>query len=164
MLELLGGNLDFEPDSERVPLELISKLDGGFKEVDGCIVPSSFRNVSPWPDRRQKVDNIDDETGFECSLSKVHVEDYLPVSRTSEELARIGVAYANFIRRAVIESHITGVFRIVVAVELADGSANKDGCTVRFHKVRPHQFWLDDDLEHYQEEAIFAMDFESAIE
>jgi hypothetical protein len=70
--------------------------------------------------------------------------------------------FTSLIRRGVIQSRIGGAFRVIVSVQLvSDPPLNKNVCTVRFHKVRPHQVWLDDDLENYQEEAVIAMDFES---
>ena len=78
MLALLGGDPEFhEPNTEPVPDSLSKGAREGFKEVDGCVVPRSFEAISIWPEKRRRANNADDETGFECSLSKVHLEDFV---------------------------------------------------------------------------------------
>jgi hypothetical protein len=37
-------------------------------------------------------------------------------------------------------------------------SSNLDGCVVRFHKIRPREIWLVDDLEEYEEDAVMLLD------
>jgi hypothetical protein len=78
-----------------------------------------------------------------------------------QKLARIGCAYAMYLRRALLGSHVSGNFRIIVdaqkpAAELPVG----DACSVRFHKIRPGQTWLADDLESYKENALWVFEFE----
>ena len=91
MLELLGGDREFhKPNSEPVPESLVNELGEGFKEVDWCVVPSSFQAAFIWSEARPRVNNVDDETGFECSLSKVRRNDFVDSSVSLSELARIG--------------------------------------------------------------------------
>src|SRR5579859_2937530 len=115
MLDLLGGDPEFhEPNTEPVPESLVAELRDGFKEVDGCVVPHCFQDSSIWSQTRPRTDNIDDETGYECSLSKVHLEDFVDSSISLSELARIGCAYAMYLRRALLISPVSGQFRIIV--------------------------------------------------
>lgn len=162
MLELLGGDPEFhEPNPEPVPTSLVIRVSEGFKEVGGCVVPRSFRTTSSWPETRIRANNIDDETGFECSLSKVHLEDFADAGVSLSELARIGCAYAMYLRKALLDSPISGNFRIIVDAQLPDPEIEVGNvCSVRFHKVRPDQTWLADDLESYKQNALWVFDFE----
>lgn len=49
-----------------------------------------------------------------------------------------------------------GCFRVIV------GCGDHDA-VVRFHRVRPREEWLSDDLESYVDEAILVIDVESAM-
>jgi hypothetical protein len=164
MLELLGGDPEFfEPNFLPVPDVLVSQLTNGFKEVDGCVVPSSFESEQIWSDRRPRKDNHDDETGFECLLSKVYLEDFLSTDVPLSELCRVGLAYGFYLRTAISESQVFGQFRFIVDAQLpgADGSPATNACSVRFHRLRPNQNWLCDDLESYKENALLVMDWEN---
>ncbi len=164
MLALLGGDPDFhEPNAEPVPDLLINEVREGFKDVDGCVVPRSFEATSIWSEIRTTSNNSDDETGFECSLSKVHLEYFVDADVPLSELARIGCAYAMYLRRALLGSQVSGDFRIIVSAQMPDPTLKVGNvCTVRFHKIRPGQAWLGDDLEAYAEEAIWVFEFKKA--
>jgi hypothetical protein len=162
MLELLGGDPDFlGPNSELVPESLVGRLSEGFREVDGCVVPTSFQASSIWSEKRPRTNGVDDETGFECSLSKMNLEGFVDAGMPLSELARIGCAYAMHLRQALLDSPVSGSFRIIVSAQVPDSELEVGNtCTVRFHKVRPNQPWLADDLESYKEEAIWVFDFD----
>jgi hypothetical protein len=166
MLDLLGRDPEFfEPNSEPVPDSLIVGLSEGFKEVDGCVVPSSLRAPSIWSEIRPITNNIDDETSFECALSKVNLESFVEVDMPLAELARIGVAYAAYLRKALLDSPVSGNFRIIVDAQLPEAGLQVGSvCSARFHRIRPDQAWLTDDLESYKENAIFVFDFEKTIQ
>jgi hypothetical protein len=166
MLELLGGDPEFhEPNSEPVHDSLVGKLSEGFKMVDGCIVPRSFQATSIWSGERPKTNNIDDETAFECSLSKVYMQDFVDKNIPLAGLARIGCAYAMYLRKALLESQVSGSFRIIVDAQLPEPEplVGTAACSVRFHKVRPNQVWLDDNLESYKLNALGVFEFEKKI-
>jgi hypothetical protein len=164
MLELLGGDPEFfEPNAEPVPESLVGKLVGGFKEANGCVVPSSFQATSIWSEARPRINNVDDETGFECALSEVYLEDFVDKATPLSELARIGVAYAMYLRKMLLESPVSGTFRIIVDAQRPDAEPGVgNACCVRFHKVRPGQAWLTDDLELYKENGVLVIEFEKA--
>jgi len=162
ILDLLGGDPEFhEPSVELVPELLVAEMRDGFREVDGCVVPYSFQDSSIWSDARPRTNNLDDETGFECSLSKVHLEDFVDSSISLAELARIGCAYAMHLRQALLDSPVSGQFRIIVAVQGPDAELRIGNvCSVRFHRIRQGQSWLDDDIESYKEDALLVFEFE----
>ena len=161
MLALLGGDVEFyQPSSVAMPDSLRAVATSGFKEVDGCVVSSSFTGTIIWSSARPRILNTDDETGFECSLSKIHVEDYFETNIGAIELARTGVDFAFLLGTELLKTGIGGDFRIIVSMHVADHEMNvKETCTVRYHKMREGQIWLDDDLEAYKHEAIAALDF-----
>ena len=66
MNAVLGANAE-SPERVSVPCPsvLFASLRDGFKEVDGCVVPREFEGGTIWSARRLRVDNQDDETGFE---------------------------------------------------------------------------------------------------
>ena len=160
MKELLGEDAD-RPECIGVPCPagLAAGLQSGFKEVDGCVVPGSFESDSIWSTARPPVRNQDDETGFECSLSKIHIEDFVAEDLPLSEVTRVGIAYALRLRDALLRSVLTGTFRIIVDAQLPSQDLDVHGsvCTVRFHKVRPGQFWLDDDLDAYKLNAVLVI-------
>jgi hypothetical protein len=163
MKALLGVDAD-RPECIRVPCPagLAAGLRSGFKEVDGCVVPASLQSESIWSTARPRVNNQDDETGFECNLSKIHVEDFVADDLSLSEVARLGIAYAVRLRDALLQSVLSGTFRIIGDAQLPDADLNMHGsiCTVRVHKVRPGQIWLDDDLEAYKLNAVLVIDLQ----
>lgn len=162
MLELLGGDPEYhENNIEPVPELLVAELRDGFKEVDGCVVPRSFHASSIWSETRPRTNNIDDESGFECSLSKVHLDNFVDPGISLSELARIGCAYAMYLRQALLGSPLFGQFRIIVDAQEPDTELQVGNvCSVRFHRIRPAQTWLVDDLETYKENALWVFEFE----
>lgn len=162
MKALLGVDAEFpELISIPCPPALVTDLEDGFKELDGCVVPKKFESGPVWSADRPPIDNQDDETGFECSISKIHIEDFVGSDLSLAETTRYGVAYAVRLRDALLRSIASGVFRIIVDAQLPDPDLGVGGsiCTVRFHKVRAHQVWLDDELESYNENAVLVFEF-----
>jgi hypothetical protein len=75
MKALIGADANApERISLPCPPALVADLQDGFKELDGCIAPKQFDSASIWSAGSVRVANRDDETGFECGLSKVHIE------------------------------------------------------------------------------------------
>ena len=161
MKALLGADAEFpERVSVPCPSALLAELEDGFKELDGCVVPKRFENGPIWSAGRVRADNQDDETGLECTVSKIHIEDFVRNDLPLADITRHGIAYALRLREALTRSVPAGVFRIIVDVQLPDADLDLGGIyTIRFHKVRVGQVWLDDDLEHYRQNAVLAMEF-----
>lgn len=163
MLKLLGGDPEFhEPNCEPVPESLVNNLGEGFKVVDGCVVPASFQPAFIWSEQRPKTNNIDDETAFECHLSQVYLQDHVDTPVPLAELTRIGCAYAICLRKSILESQVFGSFRIIVDAQLPNPGQHPGNaaCSVRFYKVRPYQCWLLDDLDSYENNALWVFEFE----
>jgi len=147
-----------------VPASLMQTLRDGFKEIDGCIVPGNFQKSSIWSTERPRIDNRDDETGLECSLSKTHVDAFATECSELLTMTRIAIAYGFLVKEALEQSAIGGSIRIIISAQLPSPELERVGhvCTVRFHRIRPHQVWLSDDIEGFRSEALMVLDFPHA--
>ena len=88
-----------------------------------------------------------------------HVDDLVE----PQELARTGLPpltarlgyglrFAEAIRERLVSRFPEQSFRIIVSID------EPGDVTVRFHRVRPNQSWLADDLESYGSEAVGVFD------
>jgi len=114
--------------------ELATVLVAGFMEKEGCVLlASEARNSFAARDATQ------DETGYECFVNHLHVKNL-------EE----ALEFARRLNRALAER-----FKVdFVVIVSFDGRE----ATVRFHKLRTGQMWLNENLEGYLEEGIAVMD------
>ncbi len=150
MLELLGGDSAFfEMPADELPPALLQKAATPLTEANGCVVPVLTPSVT-W---------VDDETGTECLWSHFHLEDFLPEVTRLEEVARTALDYVWPLRKSILAAQLFGLFRMIAAIELPDLEQPKSSCVMRFHRIRPGQPWLAEDLESYKHEAILVCDF-----
>lgn len=114
--------------------KLSSILNAGFVDEKGCVLLASEKRDSEF----QRT-AIQDDTGYECFVNHVHVES-------------LGEAL-EFARR--LKKALTSLFPgdIVVVVSFDGREA-----TVRFHRLRAGQTWLNENLEQYREEGIALID------
>jgi len=162
MLQLLGGDPEFyEPSSFTIRAALVNQLSRPLKEVQGCVVPIEFPHSSIWGNSRPRIDMIDDETGFECSWSKTYLGEFLPTSVTLEERARMSLDCAFVLRSALHTSLLSGSFRIIISAQLPDPDLDvTPDCNIRFHRRRPAQLFIVEDIDSYTHEALAVADFD----
>ncbi|HKF47926.1 MAG TPA: hypothetical protein VKB38_11265 [Terracidiphilus sp.] len=109
-------------------------------EIDGCVLlsaeylKSTAINLSQFPDR----------TGYECFVNRAHLR-----GSTKSEFEE-AFKQAAAIRAALIRFR-EDKFQVIVSISNGD-------VTLRFHKKRANEQWLDDDLDHYRHEAVMAID------
>jgi hypothetical protein len=127
MRRFLGA---LQADRSALSPELSSVLSAGFVEDKGCVLLASATRDSAF-DRAA----TQDETGYECFINHVHVEN-------------LGEAL-EFARRLNNALSATFAADFVVIVSFDGRKA-----TVRFHRLRAGQIWLNKDLEEYREEGI----------
>ncbi len=98
-----------------------------------------------------------DRTGLECYVNKIHLEDFLEEGTTLDgpSLARLAVRCSRLLASHPRKKFPGRPFRIIVSV---DGRV----CTLRFHKIRPGELWLQD--LHLVEEALLVVDFSPGAE
>lgn len=107
-----------------------------------------------------------DLTGWECFVNSFHLEDEVPVRKTtspdgqpsvSEQdqltLLRHGVTLGLLVCRAAAALARPVPVRCVVAVNDTNG-------TFRFHRIRPGEDWVLPDLDSYRREKVVVIDVE----
>jgi hypothetical protein len=114
--------------------ELSSILNAGFVEEKGCVFLASEKRDSAFDHAAHQ-----DETGYECFINHVHAEGL------GEALE-----FARRLKKALAAA-FAGDFVVIVSF---DGQK----AIVRFHRFRPGQPWLNDNLEEYREEGIAIID------
>jgi hypothetical protein len=141
---LARNGVDLEAPIQLDPT-LASILESGFIRFNDTIVLKALTQGA----RTVSLSDFPDETGYEAFVNHIHVEDYVPHKNGSSGsvLLANGISLAKDLGTLLRRSFPTEQFRIIVSLE-------KSHCTVRFHKIRPGQQWLFDDLEGYQEEAL----------
>jgi hypothetical protein len=123
-------------------------------EVDGCFFLEEFWIKSP----HASSSSFPDQTGLECFINHLHIEDYIDsrdaLNRLSDLYLAHGFLFATHLKEKLAASRPERCFRIIIAA--ADGT-----CTVRFHALREGERWLSDNLEGYREEAVGFIDTKS---
>jgi hypothetical protein len=114
--------------------KLSSVLVAGFVEEEGCVLLASEAH-NPVADRAA----TQDETGYECFVNHLHIKNL------GEALE-----FARRLNRALAERFEVD-FVVIVSFDGREA-------TVRFHKLRAGQTWLNENLEGYLEEGIAILD------
>jgi hypothetical protein len=114
--------------------ELSRVLAEGFVEENGCVLLATEAR-----DSTSSRTVAQDETGYECFINHLHVKN---LAEALEFARRLNGALAK---------GFTGDFIVIV-------SFNGSEATVRFHKHRAGQTWLNNNLEGYLEEGIAVFD------
>jgi hypothetical protein len=120
-------------DGSALSPELSSVLDAGFVEEKGCVLLASKARGSAF------ARDTEDETGYECFINHLHVQDL------GEALE-----FARLLHKALVDAFM-GSFVVIVAYDGREA-------TIRFHRLRADQTWLSENLEGYLEEGIAVLD------
>jgi len=110
--------------------ELSNVLVAGFVEEGGCLLLASEVR-----DSTVARDATLDDTGYECFINHLHVNNLVEA-----------LEFARRLKNALAE-RLTGVFVVIVSFDGREA-------TVRFHKLRAGQIWLNKNLEASLEEGI----------
>ena len=123
-----------QSDESALSPELLSILALGFVEENGCLLlASEARAPVVARDARQ------DDTGYECFINHLHVKSLAEA-----------IEFAQRLKNALTARFNDG-FVVIVSFDGREA-------TVRFHKNRVGQRWLDGNLEGYLEEGIAVLD------
>jgi hypothetical protein len=120
-------------DGSALSPELSNVLDAGFVEEKGCVLLASKARSSAF------ASATEDETGYECFINHLHVEDLGEALEIARRLHK------------VLAEGFTSSFVVIVAYDGREA-------TVRFHRLRAGQRWLSENLEGYLDEGIVALD------
>jgi hypothetical protein len=119
--------------------ELSNVLVAGFVEKGGCLLLASEVR-----DSTVARDGTLDDTGYECFINHLHVNNLAEA-----------LEFARRLKNALAD-RFTGIFVVIVSFDGREA-------TVRFHKLRAGQIWLNKNLEGYLEEGIAVLDSDQAL-
>jgi len=123
-----------QPDGPALSPELLSILALGFVEEKGCVLLTSEARASV-----VARDAGQDDVGYECFINHLHVKSLAEAVEFARRL------------KSSLSARFTDGFVVIV-------SFNGREATVRFHKNRAGQRWIDSNLERYVEEGIAVLD------
>lgn len=116
---------------------------GGICELRGCfflanLLPSEFDiDIA----RKQSFD----QTQLECDINHIHIEDYLDSQLFSEKtLLEQSFLYGRKLRDLFDDGE-----KYLIIISLSNDQFLD--CNVRFHKKRPGEEWLGNDINLYEE-------------
>jgi hypothetical protein len=102
----------------------------GLRVIDGVLTTPWF-----WAHRgNASLANCHDETGLECFVNKLHIDDEFERAEWFEAIYIFGELVA---RRS-------GGYKVRIIATIDDLS-----CTIRFHSIREGQDWLGGDIEDH---------------
>jgi len=114
-------------------------LDEGLASTDGCVLLKSQLRLTE-PDAKTR---FQDETGYECFVNHVHLEDMLSSADTCVLLDQ-ALAFADELGSLRSTTGVSEPLEYIISIDESD-------VNVRFHALRKGQSWLADDLETYEE-------------
>ncbi len=119
--------------------ELRILLNDGLVHNKGCVLlKSQVRLTQPYDSER-----FLDETGYECFVNHVHLDDILA---STDACYLLGQALVLADGLAIVKSTAAIVEEIEYIV-----AGGPEEVSIRFHAIRTGQSWLADDLETYAE-------------
>jgi hypothetical protein len=125
-----------------LPAALSAVINEGFVTQGAC----SFLRALCEHQGNASPSMFPDETGYECCVNHIHMDTYSP------EPLPLALVFADKVGQAWMSSGSSNSLKVIV-------SCNDTGCVVRCHVIRPHQSWLDENLEAYQHEAVWVNDY-----
>ena len=136
------------PDLDNLNKELnVLIINGLVKKYEDCVIFKKNMN-------KFKVDISDfiDKTGYECFMNKINLEDYILKSGT------LSVIHQGFLTLLMITKLILefkelplSIYYLIFSINQDDKDINLHSYVLRFHKLRPGETWLQDDLNSYNE-------------
>ena len=152
MRRIMGDALDnLDTIHCELPADFAAKLKKmHIVEIEGLVV---VEDASGWSD-----DYRTDPTGVECFVNHYHIDR--PGDGSLRASAIAGIVAAKEFKRMIEATKIPGDFRVIVSANYnPDPDPPFHGAVVRFHKIRPNNDWLGEDLEAYKREGILTIDW-----
>jgi hypothetical protein len=128
---------------------LMRLIDGGIVEDDECWFLTECKRTNVYT-LTEFLKTFPDRTYFECLVNKIHIDDETTTAESDEgKLQEQALLYADALR-TLLEPH--GVFNVIVDFNYTDldDRPNYMTSTVQFHKVRPGEFYLSENVEESQ--------------
>ena len=132
-----------------MPVALSALLADGFVTQEGFSFLRGLRqhNQSTIRALRLSETMYQDETGYECFVNHLHIDDY-----AESDSLPLAMAFAGQVGSVWLSTASENTMRVIV-------SHNDSGSVVRCHLVRPNQSWLAEDLDSYEQDAVWFEDF-----
>lgn len=130
--------------NSHIPKGLSELLQSGIHYQDDCYTLK--RNLIT--SKEVTIKDFSDLTGYECYINRINIDDYLDSTDLKELLLS---SFSTITQLEGMLSKFKQAFAIILSLEVDDIIS----ASVRFHKIRATEFWLDQDLESYQDEALF---------
>lgn len=118
--------------------ELVDVISQGLDDHENMILLSYAKNLF---DPALK-DQLFDETGVECFINHIHIDDYYKGLDDGESLL-ICLELA----RQIMDFDQAKKVKLKIIISLSGEGES----SIRFHRLREAQEWLSDDLESYEE-------------
>ncbi|MGW4847685.1 DUF6630 family protein [Nocardia brasiliensis] len=119
---------------------------------------------APAPSHAEDAPGRDlDLTGWECSETCLHLEDFVPVDSRDAEVSIFGIdAQRTLLRQGIALARevgrMAGELSAPIPLQCIVG-VNETCGTFRFHRIRPDESWLLDDLDSYARDYGVVIDF-----
>lgn len=140
--------------AQELPDDLADIVHSEFVEVFGalsprCLVlPEYVAEIGKQKDfgqvPSQTWNSVQDRTGFECSLSKIHIDEMVEKNHFEFALLFVCELFREFNRQFTLR-----ILRGIISVD--NDADDCFSCCVRFHVKRSHEWWIDEEVEHYSE-------------
>lgn len=124
-----------------LPAKLAKIGNGRLMFADGCI----FAQVLYQHRGNATLEAFPDETGYECFVNHIHLDDYADDIVEQLRLALTLMRRIKINWRGSKYSKLPAEFIV---------SANETCCVLRFHVLRAGQNYLDADLDKYKSDAV----------
>lgn len=125
-----------------VPGNISRLLSIGFKAVDECVFYDIESNVNAG-----RSDTFGDATGSECFYNNIHISDYANVP--AAQFFKYGLYYSLALSEKLRD--LGGGFCVILSYEI---DPEFPDCCVTFHRVRPGETYLSDDIEGLESHAV----------
>lgn len=130
-----------------IPVPFGNSLTPGLSPTPALVIVGEFVLLKDHYEASKHIrpEDLPDKTGYECLINHVH----LPFDGTNESL-RSSLRYAVALQKELTRIGQGHGFQVILSVDDRE-------CTVRFHRIRPNENWIADDLEGYAEEAVLVL-------
>jgi hypothetical protein len=124
--------------------EIAPLFEGGLRLIDGVVTTSWF-----WEHRgNASIANCYDETGLECTVNLLHLDDLFP--------SKFWVSAINAIGNLLERDSLSYRLRLIATIDDMT-------CTTRFHLLRSGQVWLASELDSYPTPVMYR-DYDHGVE
>lgn len=110
--------------------EIAPMFEGGLRLIQGVVTTSWF-----WEHRgNASIANCYDETGLECTINLLHLDDLFPSDVWMSAISSIG--------KLLEADSLSHRLRLIATID-------DISCTTRFHLLRNGQVWLASEIDSY---------------